>query len=82
MKDNWRVRDKNLKSIEEISARMNSIRRRIEELNYRGTRSHHVSDFNRKHEKIAALNARLDELHRRRALLIREDRAKTKRHLE
>lgn len=74
MKDNWRIRDKNLKTVEELTARMYSIRRRIEELNYRGTRSHHISDFNKKHEKIAALNARLDELHRRRALLIRAAR--------
>lgn len=74
MRDIRRVPDKHLKTIEEITARMDSIRRQIEEITYRPTRSHHISAFERKHEKIKKLNARLDELHTRRALLIRDAR--------
>lgn len=69
MLDNWRLRDNDLTTEEEITTRIYSIRRRIDEIASRETRSHSIEAFERKNNQIAKLNARLDALRSRLATL-------------
>lgn len=80
--DNWRLRDKDLTTKEEITARIYSIRRRIDEIASRETRSHRIDAFERKNNQIAKLNSRLDALLSRLAALRKEEKARAQRHLE
>lgn len=74
--DNWRLRDKDLVTEEEITARLYSIRRRIDKIASRETRSHSIEAFERKNAQIEKLYSRLDALSSRLAELRKEAKAK------
>ena len=74
--DNWRLRDKDLVTEEEITARLYSIRRRIDKIASRETRAHSIEAFERKNAQIEKLYSRLDALSSRLAELRKEAKAK------
>ena len=67
-------RDSQLVTIEELTDRINSCRHQAYRLCEREDRDNHVVTFNKRQTAIAKLNARVDVLHSKRAVLLRKER--------